>query len=110
MNREIKFRFWDKKQKKMVYHEEWYIPDCFWKDTHEIMQYTDLKDKNGKEVYEGDIVKNSNYEHVCNEIEEVFWDEEKAGFAPFFFCGYEDDVTEYEVIGNICENPDIKIS
>src|SRR4051812_19947773 len=60
--REIKFRFWKKEAKKM-------LPDVFAPQTptfgdmigliqmdFEMMQFTGLKDKNGKEIYEGDVV------------------------------------------------------
>jgi len=59
--REIKFRAWNKENKKMDYfhltHGDSYGigGDIF--PEYEIMQYTGLKDKNGKEIYEGDIMK-----------------------------------------------------
>lgn len=74
-------------------------------------QFTGLKDKNGKEIYEGDICNCREYE--C--FGKVEWNNEEAGF---YFCvvmeggGFEEEhlydyVDELEVIGNIYENPEL---
>ena len=79
-----------------------------------LMQSTGLLDKNGKEIYEGDIVK---YEAGCNTVtEEVVYDKNFAGFGVkdadaviiFTFGELAEDVDLHslEVIGNIYENPE----
>jgi uncharacterized phage protein (TIGR01671 family) len=64
MNRTIKFRVWDKRENKGMYTQNM-LYDAqlhhFWQDFvdypgYELMQYTGLTDKNGKEIYEGDIL------------------------------------------------------
>ena len=70
-----------------------------------IMQSTGLKDKNGKLIFEGDIIKSSDGLHVVEWHGSGCWN-------PFVFhevLGYDDAiVAEYnEIVGNIHENPEL---
>lgn len=130
--REIKFRAWDKKRKKMFRvlgtsiptyagsEELWLRLEKYTKSSlqfpakdFELMQFTGLTDKNSKEIYEGDIVKIKEESPVSNEdlsseaIVKITWNDEKAGFS---LDWYSNDLTVYqdlEVIGNVWENPEL---
>ena len=115
--REIKFRAWDKKRN--CWNFTLFDFDCdgqmIQADWFEINQFTSLKDKNGKEIYEGDIVKwNDGYE---TKIYSVSW-QGKLDYPGFDFDGWEGEMAglceavccpdiEIEVIGNIYENPEL---
>lgn len=85
-------------------------------DDVKLMQFTGLKGKNGKEIFEGDIVKFSG----CDDdvyVTPVVWDKNYACFGVSFGDGYpmsldylEEFYTELkdiEVVGNIYENPEL---
>ena len=119
--REIKFRAWylgykDKAapQPKMLYDDK--PGDCLvWKNQKqnlEVMQYTGMKDREGKEIYEGDIV-NTRHTNGMQLSSVVEWS--SIGYRNCFYLkqvliglskGTIEDL-DIEVIGNIYENPEL---
>lgn len=81
-------------------------------DDVELMQYTGLKDKNGTEIYEGDILQGLDKMH--NELcVALFKDGQFCFFNPkrecnFFIAGQNSEIT-CEVIGNIYENEELLV-
>lgn len=121
MQREIKFRAWDLKQKAFIngfnmigfstgqgapnkklqrFSDYWDL------DNIKLMQYTGLKDKNGKEIYEGDILKERTFKYPLV----VTWSKEECGFMAVSTKTeqeYSVNSWAFEIIGNICENTEL---
>ncbi|MDH5085859.1 YopX family protein [Clostridium perfringens] len=138
MSRELKFRVWDKTSDSMLYQDDFerveldtknkmvtliaeeesdkshYVLDYEDGIEAEILQYTGLKDKNGKEIYEGDILSIKIYSgdkvivegKTVVEFKDgcfgVIWGHDKAFLSLNSFFK-----AKFEVIGNIYENPEL---
>jgi len=109
MTREIKFKYWDTDKMKMLHTaKEANASITEYDDDRKIkwLQYTGLKDVNGKEVYEGDIVNWS------RKTWKVVWHKRIAGFVmenTNLDLERIDIEFESEVIGNIYETPELLV-
>ena len=118
--REIKFRAWLKEERKMVNVETLFIginrlcfgnsktEDLFFRDFEEVelMQYTGLKDKNGKEIYEGDIyhVGDKNIRYLVVWFDSGF---EGKQLRSTSYAGLKSWAKDIEILGNIYENKNL---
>lgn len=117
-NSRYKFRAWDKKRKVMVYgvypKPDGYIyaqltptAETMWLNA-EIMQFTGLTDKNGKEIYEGDVIEHWDNKYIVpnfipldRSYEATNIKDNENGSDDWMSMSNVD----WEVIGNIYENP-----
>jgi uncharacterized phage protein (TIGR01671 family) len=128
--REIKFRAWVPEAESFIYTDDftgvvdnqtillWGYGDWRKLKVECVQQFTGLKDKNGKEIYEGDIIHSlspfftgeGTIHDYDDDYYEVVWMEEEARFCLKKKNGlyaYVDELIEPTVKGNIFENPEI---
>lgn len=120
MQKTIKFRGYSKGLKKWIYggayifngeatvfDESDIANPAYDVDIKSIGQFTGQKDKNKKEIFNGDILKNGTDKHIT-----VRWDDRLASFCLIredwvfrHFFGESVDADQLEIVGNVYENP-----
>ena len=118
MNREIKFRVWDVKQNRWLDNEsieKLHYNYNYSEENLIFQQYIGMNDKNGKDIYEGDIVRYKvkyYFDKEYNRIDIVNFIMGEFTPIPKNHIVEDDDfysvyISDYEVIGNIYENPEL---
>ncbi len=127
--REIKFRVWDVESSDMIQHKDLIIGDVYLQVSEEgmrvvmddpdgengpevrdavIMQFTGLKDKHGKEIYESDVVKAHDHPTGADDTTGEVYYEQGSWRVRGALCTLSEFGTAWtEVIGNIYENPEL---
>ena len=129
MKREIKFRAWHIELKRWINLNGFDIAfkgcnnegevygiyeqgnlNTFAKEDVQLMQYTGLKDKNGVEIYEGDIIPHPTHGNLIVDFEPTmavfcFWKNKKSGLG--YPMHFDLHTATWEVIGNVHENPEL---
>jgi len=135
----IKFRVWDKRNNRMIMprkfatirpvidfngnlgvmdtYKNWHWHGIVPEDEYELMLFTGLQDKNGREIYEGDILKDTDNEiyyvdfiRGCFYLKTNYKGSPNLGWTEWLpMCEIDRlaNPVEFEIIGNIYENPEL---
>lgn len=108
----MKIRAWHKINREWISFEELFKTDQHWqnpftRDDLILVRSTELNDKNGKEIWEGDVVR-WNEEFTDSGIEERVSQVKYLGHGFFPMCAsYFESIKNCEVLGNVWENPEL---